>query len=90
MKALVCELCGSNELIKQDGMFVCPHCGTKYTPEEAKKLIIEGTVDVSGSTVKVDNTAFVERYLANARRAKQKEDWNSLPQFLQVVWYESG
>ena len=85
MKALVCELCGGNELIKQDGMFVCPHCGTKYTPEEAKRLIIEGTVDVSGSTVKVDNTAFVERYLANARRAKQKEDWKETEKYYNMV-----
>jgi len=34
-------------------MFVCQHCGTKYSVEEAKKLMIEGTVDVQG-TVKVD------------------------------------
>ena len=37
MKALVCELCGGNDIIKQDGYFVCQNCGTKYSPEEAKK-----------------------------------------------------
>ncbi len=31
-------------------------------------MMIEGTVEVQG-TVKVDNSAFIERYLANARRA---------------------
>ena len=41
MKALTCEMCGSNNLIKQDGEYVCQHCGTKYTTEEAKKLMIE-------------------------------------------------
>ena len=55
MKALVCEMCNSNDLVKQDGYFVCQCCGTKYSVEEAKKMMIEGTVDVSGSTVKVDN-----------------------------------
>lgn len=41
MKAIKCELCGSNELIKQEDYFVCQFCGTKYTPEAAKKLIID-------------------------------------------------
>lgn len=41
MKAIKCELCGSNELVKQDDYFVCQFCGTKYTPEAAKKLIID-------------------------------------------------
>jgi predicted phosphohydrolase len=38
MKALVCELCNGNDFVKQDGVFVCQFCGTKYTLEEAKKL----------------------------------------------------
>lgn len=57
MKALVCEMCQSNDLIKQDGMYVCQHCGTKYSVEEAKKLMVDGPVDVSGSTVKVSGIA---------------------------------
>ncbi len=56
MKAIQCELCGSNDLMKKDGLFVCQHCGTKYSLEEARKLMVEinGTVDVQG-TVKIDN-----------------------------------
>lgn len=84
MKKIMCEMCGSNELIKQDGYFVCQACGMKYSPEEAKKMMIEGTVDVQG-TVKVDNTAFVEKYLANARRAKQKEDWEETEKYYNLV-----
>ena len=37
MKAMACEICGSHELIKQDGVFVCKNCGLKYSVEEAKK-----------------------------------------------------
>lgn len=54
MKKICCELCGSNDFVKDGGMFVCQSCGTKYTLEEAKKLMIEGTVEVTG-TVTVDN-----------------------------------
>ncbi len=46
MKQLTCEMCGSTELLKQDGVFVCQTCGTKYSVEEAKKMMIEGTVEV--------------------------------------------
>ena len=84
MKQLTCEMCGGTDLMKQDGAFVCQNCGMKYSVEEAKKMMIEGTVDVQG-TVKVDNTAFVERYLQNARRARQKEDWSETEKYYNMV-----
>lgn len=85
MKQLTCEMCGSTDLMKQDGVFVCQICGCKYSVEEAKRMMVEGTVDVSGSTVKVDNSAFVERYLQNARRAKSKEDWEETEKYYNLV-----
>ena len=84
MKQLVCEMCGSSDIMKQDGVFVCQSCGMKYSVEEAKKMMIEGTVDVQG-TVKVDNSAFVEKYLQNARRAKAKEDWEETEKYYNMV-----
>lgn len=69
MKQLTCEMCGSTDLIKQDGVFVCQSCGCKYSVEEAKKMMIEGNVDVSGSTVKVDNSSNIENYLKLAENA---------------------
>ena len=87
MKRMYCEMCGGSDLIKQDGVFVCESCGCKYSVEEARKMMveIEGTVDVSGSTIKVDNSAFVEKYLANARRAKEKEDWEETEKYYNLV-----
>lgn len=66
MKAIVCEMCDSHDVVKQDGLFVCQSCGTKYTPEDAKKLM----VDVSGSTVKVDESSREENLRKLAREAK--------------------
>ncbi|MCR5015471.1 MAG: TFIIB-type zinc finger domain-containing protein [Ruminococcus sp.] len=85
MNALVCEMCGSNNVIKEDGMYICQSCGTKYSVEEAKKLMIEGTVDVSGSVIKVDNSSFVSKALENARRAKAKEDWEECEKYYNIV-----
>ena len=84
MKRLTCEMCGSTDLIKDGGVFVCQSCGCKYSIEEAKRMMIEGTVDVQG-IVKVDNSAFVEKYLANARRAKEKEDWEETEKYYNMV-----
>ena len=84
MKQIVCEMCNSSDFLKRDGVFVCQHCGCKYSVEEAKKMMIEGIVDVSGSTVKVDNTSFVQKYLENARRAKQKTDWEEVEKYLKL------
>lgn len=41
-------------------------------------MMIEGTV-------KVDNTAFVEKYLVNARRAYEKEDWEEVEKYYNLV-----
>lgn len=66
MKKLVCEMCGSQDIVKKEGMYVCQHCETKYDVEEAKKLFIE----VAGA-VKVDNSEKLRNYYSLARRAKE-------------------
>ena len=76
MKQLTCEMCGSNDILKQDGLYVCQNCGTKYTVEEAKKLMIDGTVEVEG-TVKIDDTNELENLLILARRAKESNDFQN-------------
>ena len=63
MNKIVCELCGSNDVVKQDGFYICQHCGTKYTIEEAKKLI---------GTVKIDKQEENENLLILARRARNQ------------------
>lgn len=64
MKAIKCELCGSNEFKKINGEYECQYCHTKYTVEEAKKMMIEGVVDV-----KVDTSDKQRNYEKLAERA---------------------
>lgn len=58
MKAISCEMCGDN-LIKKGDVYECQSCGTKYTAEEAKKLLVE-----------IDNTDRVKRLYKLARTAR--------------------
>ena len=84
MKQPTCEMCGGTDLMKQDGVFVCQNCGMKYSVEEAKKMMIEGNVDIQG-TVQIDNSSFVQKYLLNARRAFDKEDWEEVEKYYNMV-----
>ena len=64
MKQLICEMCGSADLIKQDGVFVCQTCGCKYSVEEARKMMIEGTVSIDGVVkTKNDDSSFQKVYI---------------------------
>ena len=76
MKQLTCEMCGGTDLIKQDGVFVCQSCGMKYSVEEAKKMMIEGTVHVVGS-VSIDNAGSYDRIVELAKDAFADGMWES-------------
>ncbi|MBU5626197.1 hypothetical protein KQI82_04580 [Oscillibacter sp. MSJ-2] len=99
MKQLTCEMCGSTELLKQDGVFVCQSCGTKYSIEEAKKMMVEGTVEVAG-TVKVDSSDKIANYLVMANSAydagNQKEAENYCNKIIEIdpsnyeAWFLKG
>lgn len=84
MKALQCEMCGSQDLVKDGGVFVCQSCGTKYTVEEAKKMMVEGTVDVKG-TVKVDTSDELKNLYEIARRAKDTNNSDNATKYYDMI-----
>lgn len=84
MKALTCEMCGSTNLLKQDGVFVCQSCGTKYSVEEAKKMMVEGTVDVTG-TVKIDTSSELQNLYEIARRAKDTDNSENALKYYDMI-----
>lgn len=79
MQAMVCELCGSTNIVKKDDMFQCQHCGAKYSVEEAKKLI--------GSVKSVNNQT--EKYLTLARRAKEENNAENAAKYYELVLLEN-
>lgn len=84
MVKMVCEMCNASDFKKENGFFVCQYCGVKYSPEEAKHMIIDGTVAVQG-TVQVDHSSELENDLLNARRAMKKEDWEKAEHYYDLV-----
>ncbi len=84
MKQLTCEMCGSTNLVKQDGVFVCQSCGTKYSIEEARKMMVEGTVDVKG-TVKVDTSDELANLYQIARRARDDNNAENASKYYDMI-----
>ncbi len=78
-------MCGSPDLVKQDGVFVCQSCGCKYSVEEAKKMMVEGTIDVSGSTVKVDVSEELKNLYQLAQRAKEANNSESAQKYYEQI-----
>ncbi len=81
MKQMVCEMCGSTNLVKEDGVFVCQSCGTKHSVEEAKKMMVEGTV-------KVDNSDKINNYYKLARTAKNEDDSSTASKYYALILEE--
>lgn len=78
MKAMICEMCGSNDLVKQSGLFICQNCGTKYSVEDAKKLMVQ-----------IDNSEELNNLKTLARRAYREEDYaNAAKLYDQVLLKE--
>ena len=84
MKQLTCEMCGSTDMIKQEGVFICQTCGMKYSVEEAKKMMIEGTVDVRG-TVRVDTSGELANLYQIARRARDDNNGENAAKYYDMI-----
>lgn len=89
MKRLTCEMCGSQDLIKKDGLFECQSCGCKYTVEEAKKLMVEGVVEVKVTEpVKIDNSSKIDGFYEIARRAREDGNITQAAQYYHLILQE--
>lgn len=44
MKRLICEVCGSTDIKKEDSVYICESCGCKYSIEDVKKLLVDDKI----------------------------------------------
>lgn len=76
MQAIKCELCGSSDIMKQDGFFQCQNCGTKYNLEEARKLI---------GVVKIDKSEDVENLITLAKRYFDENNYAESEKYFELA-----
>ena len=77
-------MCNGTEFVKEGDFFVCQGCGIKYTADDAKKMVIEGTVDVQG-TVKVDTSEELSNLYQIARRAKNDNNRENAAKYYDMI-----
>ena len=70
-------MCGSNDFIKKEGFFCCENCGTKYTVEEAKKMMIEGPVEIKGK-ISIDTSQADYSLLEVVKTAMNAKNYNEV------------
>lgn len=68
MKKIFCELCDGTDFSKENGMFVCQGCGTKYTAEEARALMRE--VEGGSSAPAIASTSAAPVPMGNPNQAQ--------------------
>lgn len=86
MKQIVCEMCEGTEFLKDDGMFVCQNCGTKYSLEEAKKLMVE--VSESTPAAPAEESQKIANLRKLAERAKEDGDSEMAAKYFEQLLLE--
>ncbi len=74
---MMCQICGSSQIKKENGVFVCKECGTEYSLEEARGLLVEVEDNASNAAVE--------------KKAEEKTDSpQNKEQLINVLhaWYE--
>ncbi len=76
-------MCGSNDIVKEDEFYVCQNCGTKYSPDEAKKMY-NNEVEINGK-VQVDKSADVENLEILMDRNIQNNQWDEVAKYARDI-----
>lgn len=79
MQQIKCEMCGSTDLVKKDGIYVCNNCGTKYSAEDAKKLLVT-----------IDNSEKIDNLMKIANQSLAAEDYENAANYYDKVLQEDG
>lgn len=82
MKRLVCEACGSGELEKEDEVYRCRACGTKYFLET--KLVQSVPTAVTG-TIRVDDSIALANLYQLARRARDENNSENATKYYEMI-----
>lgn len=86
MKKMVCEICESQSIKKENGVFVCQECGTEYSLEDAKKLLKEVSINETSNSIKNENSETTTN--SNNLYSERKQNKGELLNLL-LMWANS-
>lgn len=80
MEKIKCEMCGSNDIIDTNGLFVCQNCGTKYIPSNKKSF---------SELPKPGQRDKLQKLYQLARRARQEENAEKAERYYALISEEN-
>lgn len=97
MKKIQCELCGSNDLVKERDFFVCQSCDTKYSAEDAKRML---NININVSSGGLSAEEQIQKYKDLAANAFKANNYFEASSYCQRIleldtkdndaWYLKG
>lgn len=72
-----CEICSRNDIIKENGTFVCQSCGCKYSVEDMRKMVDSA----NPIEVKISRTADITRIKKMADTAYDNSSWEDAAKY---------
>lgn len=82
MKTLTCKMCGSTQLIEENGMYLCQSCGTKYSASELEN---RNKTDKTPSPEILKKEAEKQEEIKRLR-ALVKDDYSLWSRILELDW----
>lgn len=65
---MICEICGSQSIRKENGVFACQECGTEYSLDEAKKLLVDLDDEHQKSPMEQNNKSDINSRFSSIER----------------------
>ena len=90
MKKIVCEMCGSSDFAKVDGMFVCQSCGMKYSIDEAKALMVDDGNDAPAPAqpTQAPQSSKLDNLRVLAKRAREESNSEEAEKYYKEIMLE--
>lgn len=102
MKIFTCDICGTDDLVRQGDYFVCQSCGTKYAVDEVKhsisdlldikipKVVEQGMEHVSANDRTALGTSLTKDFSIFAEVEKEVKNLNQQGKRVVQIIYGGG
>ncbi len=82
-----CEVCGSSDIVKHSGMFICQSCGMKYSLDEIKTMLASAkqSKPQENTEEKINTQDELQNLYTLARRAKDEDNEDNAAKYYSMI-----
>ncbi len=86
MQNIVCEMCGSNDVVKDNDTYICQNCGTRFSPKPNitnNNETYTGPVDIQN--LHVDSSVNVNNLVILLDRSISNQQWDEVAKYSENI-----